>query len=219
MRARRLLEVGAAAALVGVLLLAAGGFYRRWQSNEALVKAVCASDARAAAAVLRQGADPNTRDGYGVPMVWYAAARPSGGLLKALLKAGGRPESAGRAGSLPLVWAASAGYRDIVQILLAHGADVNRTDGEGRSALMGAAHVGDPRIVRDLLRAGARVDRVGPKGETAIANARAQQRTNGGLYPNVYASARPVLRARRRRFAGIVRALATAAARGQTKAD
>lgn len=210
----RILEVGAGLALLLVVCLTASGWLYYRSLTQALIAATYKSDAAAVRALLRRGANPNTRDEHRRPLVYYAGVRPSGATLKALLQAGADPEAIDSSGQTALIRAAQTGYLDVVQILVRFRADVNAQGGAGQTALIGATTNRHLEIVKELLRLGAAPGLKDRQGQTALSWARNHLRRDVSVIasptPGAQRWAREDTQRRRRRATEILRVLEAA---------
>jgi uncharacterized protein len=131
--------------------------------------AVHRNDLKAAANLIRTGADVNATNRYGVPPLSLAATNGDVAMLELLLKAGANPNAAQSEGETVLMTAARTGVPGAVKTLLAHGADVNAKESwRGQSALMWAAAEGHAEAIQVLLEAGAQVNARSNAGWTPI---------------------------------------------------
>ena len=121
---------------------------RRRTASTALAWAVHLGEREMAYALLRAGANPNTRDGYGETPLTLACANGDGMLVQRLLEADAAPAVTRWNGETPLMLAAGAGSLDAVKALVQHGADVNVAEPtRGQTALMWAAAEGHGEVV------------------------------------------------------------------------
>jgi hypothetical protein len=143
-----------------------------------LGKAVQKKDTGAVKNLLAGGADPNTTNIVGRPVLVEAARRGSHEIVRALLKKGADPNARGEDGSTALLKAVGAGSVETVKALAAGGADVNaavaRGLGKGITPLMLA--VEQAEIVKALLEKGADVNARSEAGLTALSLARQGKR-------------------------------------------
>lgn len=126
-----------------------------------LTSAVQASHLVAVTTLLRNGANPNTRDGAGRVLLSVAANHGSTEIVQALLQKGANPNGRNEDGSTVLLGAIDNEQLTIVKLLIAKGANVNAVaeSGEmkGSSALLLAALGDNAPLVELLLQAGADV--------------------------------------------------------------
>lgn len=149
----RRLNATAPGALALAALLLSGG------PDAPVADAAARGDARAVAALLRDGADVNAAQGDGMTALHWAARHGDAALTGALLEAGARTGAATRLGGYtPLHMAAELGFAPIVGALVEAGADVATRTSTGVAAIHFAAGSGDVETVRTLLDAGAAVD-------------------------------------------------------------
>src|SRR5260370_37039802 len=92
--------------------------------------AIRANDMTSLQALLKDGADANSKDDHGVTPLMNAAAAGSLDAMKLLLDKGADPKAANMFGSTALMWSAT----DIakVRLLLGRGADVKAVSKQGR---------------------------------------------------------------------------------------
>jgi hypothetical protein len=91
-------------------------------ASRRLAAAVARGDVAQAAALLRQGADPDVADRSGWTGLHQAAETGDLALARLLLEAGARPDLRSRARGTPLDIAERAGRAEIARLLRAHGA-------------------------------------------------------------------------------------------------
>ena len=110
-------------------------------------------------ALLRAGADVDTRDSNGVTALLVAAAQGHTDIVRLLLDRGPKVNGGAYLGSTALMMAAREGHTDIVRALVDAGAEVNAKSDNGATALILAA-VNGPHvlIVSTLLAANADFD-------------------------------------------------------------
>jgi ankyrin repeat protein len=134
-----------------------------------LHRAVHRNDVKAAAALIRAGADVNAVNRYGVPPLSLAATNGNAAVIELLLKAGANPNATQSEGETALMTAARTGIPGAVKTLLAYGADVNAKESwRGQTALMWAAAEGHAETVQLLLEAGAQINARSNAGWTAL---------------------------------------------------
>jgi len=179
MSRKRLIELIAVGALLGVIGLAGGGFLARQRLNAALLRAAVAGNVQAVRSILDRGADPNARTGARDTALLLAARRGREETVALLLERGADPNAQDRHVSTALWWVAA---RDgempnrsrIATLLLQHGAEA-KTPGAlngGMTALSWAASKGDAELARTLIRHGAEVHAHKQRGETPLESAR-----------------------------------------------
>lgn len=136
-----------------------------------LLEAVRSGDARAVAALLDAGADPNqVWRGDGTALI-EAARRGRADLVALLLDHRADPNLMARGDGSPLIGAVRSGRTEVVELLLARGADAGlavRGDGD---PLIAAAADGRLDLVRMLVAHGARIESFVPNDETPLINA------------------------------------------------
>lgn len=130
--------------------------------NQDLFAAIRENSADKVVALLKQGADPNTRDAQGLTplqVIFEIKSRHRGfeirhapmyqnlPLLTALLDRGARVNVRAKDGTTPLHTAVNFEYAGSVKLLLEHGADVNARDNFGVTPLNVFAQVGSERTI------------------------------------------------------------------------
>ena len=121
---------------------------------------------RGVARLLKQGFDPNTRDGKSQVALFVALRAQSLKVAKLLWEAPGiQIDARNPADETPLMMAAMRGEADAVQALLAHGASPVK---EGWSPLHYAATGGNAAVVKLLLARGAPIEARSPNGSTPL---------------------------------------------------
>lgn len=127
--------------------------------NAALLHAVQKKDLRAVCRALDRGANPNTRNGHGIPCFFAAAKRECWLVLSVLIQAGADVDYLGNWLSCKktvLHVVAYAGQVDLInQQIDANKMDVNALDAFGRTALHEAAAANSYLAVKALLGHGA----------------------------------------------------------------
>jgi hypothetical protein len=131
------------ALFVGII---AGGWARESPLNNQLVAAVRKGDTRAVAALLKQGANPNTTDKDGDPVIRLVTEAP------VLYSGVGMPANGGPCVS----WTVYKGYEENVRLLVKYGANVNVRNRKGKTPLMQAWESGQGGIADFLERSGAK---------------------------------------------------------------
>ena len=106
--------------------------------------------------LLREGADFDAVNRYGVTPLWLACVDGEVSVIQRLLRAGADPNTRMAAGDTVLMRAARAGNLGTVKLLLSAGAAVNaREHRQGQTALMWAAAENRPEVVEALIKEGA----------------------------------------------------------------
>jgi ankyrin repeat protein len=124
-----------------------------------LIVAVRQNNVKDVAQLLRKGAETNTKDVLGTPLIHMASERGNMEIMSLLIKHGADINQLNRVGQSALAQAARFGQLDIVKLLLQQGADVNISGQQYRlTPLIGAAVNGDIDIGELLLNAGAIID-------------------------------------------------------------
>jgi len=116
-------------------------------------------------ALLARGADPNSVDPGGDPLLVIAARNGTVATVDALLAAKAKPDAKNAHGDNAMMLAALKGQLDIVQRLRAAGATL---DPSGWTPLIYAATGGHVPVVRYLLDQGADINAASPNGTTAL---------------------------------------------------
>jgi ankyrin repeat protein len=117
-----------------------------------LLDAVRRGDGREVTALLKEGADPNTRDDIGATALMHAAAFASPDTVRLLLDAGADVDATSGGGATALMWA--TGDVAKVRLLLDHRAAANVRTKDGTTALVTAARRGNTDVMRLLLARG-----------------------------------------------------------------
>ena len=126
--------------------------------DSALTKAVKAGDLQTVRALVKQGADVNSRSGDGsTPLLW-AVDGSAPEIARVLIAAKARVDVATDLGVTPLLHAARTGDAAMVDLLLRSGANPSLAHPEGETPLMAASKSGSAAAVRALLARGARVN-------------------------------------------------------------
>ena len=100
--------------------------------------------------LISQGADANTKNGAGRPVLLVAAFNGNVRTLRVLIGAGADVNAVDGAGNTALMEAAAFGHQDAVAALIMAGADVNLKNGAGFSAMSRAA-LGKYESIKQLL--------------------------------------------------------------------
>lgn len=154
--------------------------------------AVHAQDLSQVVALLKGGADPNSRNDYGATPMTVAAEHGDFPIMRALVRAGGDIESANAEGQTLLMAVARTGRTDTAKLLLDKGANVDaREHWGGQTALMWAAAQRQPAMIRLLLKHGADVDARGKEQDWprwVTSEPRIKVLETGGFTPLLYAA-------------------------------
>ncbi len=102
-------------------------------------------------AALDQDADANARDGFGVSLLYLAAAKGDLAILELLIERGAEVDKTNDAGNSPLMVAAANGHLDALKLLLGKGAAADRRNRWGQSAADWAQWAASPAQVLDIL--------------------------------------------------------------------
>src|SRR6266513_787656 len=139
--------------------------------NKKLLDAAEAGDTAEVRSLLREGANPNAKGGYGSTALMGAAVRGHTETVRALLEKGAEVNAKGNTGRTALMEAALEGYTETVRTLLEKGAEVNAKDNAGWTPLFWAAFSRRTDTVRALLQTGADITVRDRDGETALSGA------------------------------------------------
>lgn len=126
--------------------------------------------------LLREGADPNTRDDTGATALMHSAAFAPLETMQVLLDASANVNATSRSGATALMWATHDATK--VRLLLDHKADANATIPDGPSVLISAALRGKTDVMRVLVAAGAKVDNATVMGASRMGFAEIAHTTN-----------------------------------------
>ncbi|MDE3194008.1 MAG: ankyrin repeat domain-containing protein [Chloroflexota bacterium] len=107
-------------------------------------------DAETVATLIRGGADPDVRDGYGFSPLHFAAQEGSARAARTLLELGASVDSANMFGNTPLWVAAfwSRGRGDLIELLLEHGADPRHANKAGQTPIGLAQQIANYDVAR-----------------------------------------------------------------------
>jgi uncharacterized protein len=154
---------GARAVVAASIALWAGGVALGAASEARLADAAMNRDMAAVRALIREGADPNSRGKYDTSALLWLVRVGEVETARLLLDAGANPNTASARGVLPLQLAVANGDRAMVELLLTRGAAVDAVDPAGETALFTAAKLGGEAIAELLLAHGAQGDRKEPR--------------------------------------------------------
>jgi ankyrin repeat protein len=165
---------------------------RKPDGSTPLMWAAFEGDVDEAARLIKEGADVNAMNNYGVTALHLAADTANTELIRLLLKAGADPESPNPDGETALHVVARSGNVEAAKLLLKAGANVDAVEQfGGQTPLMWAAARRHPRMVEFLLSRGANANArsaVRDYKRVATAESRAAPRDRGGLTPLMYAA-------------------------------
>jgi len=137
-----------------------------------ILNAVLAGDVAKAAALLKSGADCNTKNEEGTTLLMLAAGAGNQEMVEMLLKAGAEVDATDARGWTALFKALfnyeqNRGFPDVVSTLIEAGADIEHQIAYGTRPLMIAAGYGEARVVDVLLLAGVDIGAMNEGGRTA----------------------------------------------------
>ena len=139
----------------------------RGNLGQDLFLAVNHRDAAGVQALLKRGADPNSRNGLEFTPLDVAAASHQTDVMETLLRSGARVDAASPYGTA-LTFAALGGNIEGVDLLLAKGANINASRVDGITVLMLTSRTGADKAVRELLRRKADMNAKDNSGATAL---------------------------------------------------
>ena len=124
-----------------------------WRRYYLLSAAIDSGNLEMVGVLLELGANPNTREDFGYPIIYGAAQEGNTEVVRLLIDAGADVD-----GSAALWTAIDHGRTEVVRLLVEAGADVNPKDpwNQGSSFLTLAKISGNPEIVQILVDAGAK---------------------------------------------------------------
>lgn len=148
----------------------------RGKLGQDLFLAIDHRDTAEVEALLKRGADPDSRNGLEFTPLYIAAASHQPAVVRALLKAGADPNADSPYGT-PLCFASASANLDGANVLLARGVDVNAVRTDRITPLMLAANTGLPNLVDLLIKHKAAVNAKDNDGATALLFAARQGNT------------------------------------------
>ncbi|MCX8199958.1 MAG: ankyrin repeat domain-containing protein [Candidatus Micrarchaeota archaeon] len=125
------------------------------QLGYAIVHAVRRGDSGAVKMLLENGANPNSVDEEGTPLIVIASMCNRINVVSHLLRANACIDVRTSIGDTALMWSAWLGEAKLAKMLIAAGADVNARNFSGSTALMLACASGSLRIAKMLVNKGA----------------------------------------------------------------
>jgi len=117
--------------------------------------------------LIKNGADPNARNGLEFTPLYIAAASHQADVMQSLLSAGSEADAESPYGS-PLTFAAMTANAQGADLLYAHGVNVDTARGDGDTVLMMASISGYPPFVAELLKRKADVNAKSGDDSTAL---------------------------------------------------
>ena len=146
-----------------------------------LLNVILAGDVATAAALLKNGADCNSRNEEGATALMLAAGAGNLALVEMLIKAGAEVDAVDANGWTALMKALlnyeqNRGFPDVVSELIEAGANIEHQVSYGTRPLMIAAGYGEARVVEVLLAAGVDVGAMNEGGRTAKTIAETKER-------------------------------------------
>jgi len=118
-------------------------------------------------ALIKKGADANSRNGLEMTPLDIAAASHQADVMQLLLDAGAKTDAESPYGT-PLTFAAITGNYEGAKLLLDRGANVNTARVDGKTVLMMASTAGNPVLVAELLKHQASVNAKSYSDATAL---------------------------------------------------
>jgi len=200
MRKRAHCRVMFVAAAAAVLLSGASGFAmagsadepRRPDGSTPLQWAVFNGNLAEAQRLLKQGADPQVPNNYGVNALLLAADIADTALIQALLKAGADATSANADGETALHLVARSSNVEAAKLLIKAGAKVDAREAFGeQTPLMWASARRQPQMMELLISRGADINANGAVRDyqrVATSESRAKSMDRGGFTPLMYAA-------------------------------
>ncbi len=124
-------------------------------------------DLPAVQALIKRGADPNSRNGLDFTPLYIAAASHQNDVVQALIKAGAKADATSPYGT-PLTFACMTANVDAEKLLLSLGANPGIVRTDGLTPLMISSYNGVPPMVGDLLAKKVDVNAQNEGGSTAL---------------------------------------------------
>jgi ankyrin repeat protein len=163
------------ACVIGMMIYAVSRAQRISEANAGLLMAANNGRLEAIATALRNGADINVQDDYGVTPLIGAMRGDAPECARLLLHRGASVTPCAKVYGTALAWAACHGHLDLVREMLQSGADPNAdSDGYGNPLQLCALcpHDSGVEVAKALIAAGADVHRRDSKGHTPAETAR-----------------------------------------------
>lgn len=132
-----------------------------------LFLAVNHHDVAGVQALLKQGADPNARNGLEFTPLDVASASHQTDVMETLLRSGARVDAPSPYGTA-LTFAALGGNTEGIDLLLAKGANIDASRADGITVLMLVSRTGADKAVRELIRRKANINAKDSSGTTAL---------------------------------------------------
>jgi hypothetical protein len=136
--------------------------------NNELLSAASSGDTAAAARLLGQGAEVDTKNNQGDTPLMLATKSGKIDTARLLIEKGANLEAKNNVGETALIAACTAGHADIAQLLVEKGAATDARDEDGATPLMYAGLGGNVAIIELLLAKGANINAADDKGETPL---------------------------------------------------
>ena len=153
-------------AFVSISLLAVSG--AGWgQTADQLLKEADKGDAKAVAALLDKGLDPNTVNNEGFTLLMIGALQGHEDMMRVVLDRKADVDRRTKNGDTAIKLACLKGHLGVVRLLVARGAQISES-GSGWQPIHYAAFEGHAEIVRYLLEKGAEKDALAPNGYSPL---------------------------------------------------
>jgi ankyrin repeat protein len=143
-------------------------FVRAEDQDQVLFKAVQMRDISEIRLLLKNGADPNSKDEIGQTVLMNACMKGYYDVAELLFKNGANVNAKDDVGGTALMYAGMGGYEDVVGLLLDNGVKVNVRDVMKNTALIRVAARGHEDVAKLLLEKGADVNTKGAYGMTPL---------------------------------------------------
>jgi len=140
--------------------------------NIELRQAMYARDYEKTKRLLEKGADPNTKNGWGSPFIYWCSENNRVDLIDLALEKGGDINTENKNGETALHKVAQLGRAALIDPLVDRGADVDHKNIYDTTPLFVAAHSNQIEAVKKLLSRGADPTIQNHKGITAVQRAK-----------------------------------------------